>query len=146
MSMSYWMIEGVGLNADDVAPHINKEKAVRFFLEQLPEESDLADMIAANDYSSFDIEEYYYGNGFESLADVLCHCDETDSLTFGDDGDGGAYFYYPPSMPWHHTRNEPQSEQEVIDRIIKAVQKITDMTEEEIKKIINNDLYVVGCG
>lgn len=146
MSMSYWMIEGVGLNADDVAPHINKEKAVRFFLEQLPEESDLADMIAANDYSSFDIEEYYYGNGFENLADVLCHCDETDSLTFGDDGDGGAYFYYPPSMPWHHTINEPQSEQEVIDRIIKAVQKITDMTEEEIKKIINNDLYVVGCG
>lgn len=146
MSMSYWMIEGVGLNADDVAPHINKEKTVRFFLEQLPEESDLADMIAANDYSSFDIEEYYYGNGFESLADVLCHCDETDSLTFGDDGAGGAYFYYPPSMPWHHTSNEPQSEQEVIDRIIKAVQKITDMTEEEIKKIINNDLYVVGCG
>lgn len=146
MSVSYWMIEGIGLNADDVAPHINKEKAVRFFLEQLPEESDLADMIAANNYSSFDIEEYYYGNGFENLADVLCHCDDTDSLTFGDDGDGGTYFYYPPSMPWHHTSNEPQTEQEVIDRIIKAVQKITDMTEEEIKKIIDNDLYVVGCG
>lgn len=146
MSVSYWMIEGIGLNADDVAPHINKEKAVRFFLEQLPEESDLADMIAANDYSSFDIEEYYYGNGFENLADILCHCDDTDSLTFGDDGDGGAYFYYPPSMPWHHTSNEPQTEQEVIDRIIKAVQKITDMTEDEIKKIIDNDLYVVGCG
>ncbi len=146
MSVSYWMIEGIGLNVDDVAPHINKEKAVRFFLEQFPEESDLADMIAANDYSSFDIEEYYYGNGFENLADVLCHCDDTDSLTFGDDGDGGVYFYYPPSMPWHHTSNEPQTEQEVIDRIIKAVQKITDMTEEEIKKIIDNDLYVVGCG
>ena len=142
MSVSYWMIEGIGINANDVAPHINKEKAVRFFLKQLPEESDLADMIAANNYSSFDIEEYYYGNGFENLADVLCHCDDTDSLTFGDDGDGGAYFYYPPSMPWHHTSNEPQTEQEVIDRIIKAVQKITDMTEEEIKMRLRRCLNV----
>lgn len=146
MSMTYWMIEGIGLNVDDVAPHINTEKAARFFYEQLPDDTDLRDMIASDNYSSFDIEEYYYGNGFENLADVLCHCDDTDSITFCDDGDGNIYFYYPPSMPWHHTGNEPQSEQEVIARIIKAVQKIADMTEEEIKKIIDNDLYVVGCG
>lgn len=146
MSVSYWMIEGVGLNAADIESHINKEKAARFFSEQFPEEADLKDMVLTGDFSSFDMEEYYYGNGFENLADVLCHCDDTDSLTFGDDGEGTAYFYYPPSMPWHHTPDEPQTEQEVIDRIIKAVQKITDMTEEEIKKIIDNNLYVVGIG
>ncbi len=146
MSMSYWMIEGVGLNVDDIEPHINKEKAARFFYEQFPDDAELKDMIAANNYSSFDMEEYYDGNGFENLAEVLCFCDDTDSITFGDDGEGNAYFYYPPSMPWHHTATEPQTEQEVINRIIKAVQKITDMTEEEIKKVINNDLYVVGMG
>lgn len=96
MSVSYWLIEGVGLNADNIEPYINKENTVRFFCEQFPDEAELKDMIAAGDYTSFDMEEYYYGNGFENLADVLCHCDDTDSLTFGYDGDGGAYFYYPP--------------------------------------------------
>lgn len=146
MSMSYWVIEGVGLNPHDIEPHINKEKVARFFYKQFPDDEELRGMIAANDYSSFDMEEYCYGNGFDNLADVLCHCDDTDSLTFCDDGEGTAYFYYPPSMPWHHTANEPQTEQEVIDRIVKAVQKITDMTEVEIKQVINNNLYVVGMG
>ena len=31
MSMSYWIIEGIGLNAQDIKPYINTEKAVRFF-------------------------------------------------------------------------------------------------------------------
>lgn len=146
MSMSYWMIEGVGLNVRDVEPHINTERMVKFFYEQLPDDEDLEDMIASGDYSSFDMDEYFYGNAFENLADVLCHCDDTDSITFGDDGDGGVYFYYPPSMHWYHTATEPQSEQEVIDRIVNAVQKIADMTKEEISKIIDNDLYVMGCG
>lgn len=146
MSMNYWMIEGIGLNADDIEPHINKEKVARFFYQQFPDNEELKDMIAAGGYSSFDVEEYYFGNGFDNLADVLCHCDDTDSLTYCGDGDGNTYFYYPPSMPWHRTANEPQTEQEVVERIIKAVQKITDMTEEEIKEVINNDLYVVGWG
>ncbi len=79
--MEYWLIEGVGLNANDIEARIDREKAVRFFYEQLPEDSFLADMIAAGDYSPFDMEDYFWGNGFENLADVLCHCDDTDSLT-----------------------------------------------------------------
>lgn len=146
MSMSYWIIEGIGLNVADIEPHINKEKTVRFFSEQLPDEMDLKNIATTGDHTSFDMEEYYCGRGFENLADVLCHCDDTDSLTFGNDGEDGVYFYYPPSMPWHHTPNEPQTEQEVVDRIIKAVQKITDMTKEEVEKVIDKELYVVGAG
>lgn len=144
MSMSYWIIEGIGFNVRGIEPHINTEKAVRFFYEQFPDDPDLADMIAANDYASFDMEAFYYGNGFENFADVLCHCDDTGSIIFGDDGDGNVYFYYPPSMPWLRTDTEPQSEQEVVARIVNAVQKITDMSEDEIKEIIDMDLYVVG--
>ena len=109
MSTSYWMIEGIGLRALDVKPYINIEKAARFFHAQYPDDSDLAAMIAANDYSSFDLESFYRSNGIENLADVLCHCDDTDSTIFGDDGGGNVYFYYPPSMPWHRSDTEPQS-------------------------------------
>lgn len=146
MSMSYWIIEGIGLNAQDIKPYINTEKAVRFFYEQFPDDPTLAGMIAANDYSTFDVESFYYGNGFENLADVLCHCDDTGSTIFGDDGDGNVYFYYPPSMPWCRSDTDPRSEQEVIGRMISAVQKITDMSEEKIKEVIDTDLYVVGMG
>lgn len=146
MSTSYWMIEGIGLRALDVKPYINIEKAARFFHAQYPDDSDLAAMIAANDYSSFDLESFYRSNGFENLADVLCHCDDTGSTIFGDDGGGNVYFYYPPSMPWHRSDTEPQSKEEVIARIIKAVQKITDMSGEEIKAVIDTDLYAVGMG
>lgn len=146
MSMSYWMIEGIGLNVQDIKPYINMEKAVRFFYGLFPNDPDLADLIAANDYASFDLETFYQGNGFDNLADVLCHCDDTSSLIFGDDGDGNVYLYYPPSMPWHRTETEPQSEQEVVARIIKAVLKIADMSEDKIKEAIDVDLHEVGAG
>ena len=146
MSMSYWMIEGIGLHVRDIMPYVNKEKAARFFYEQFPDDYDLADMVALNDYSSFDMEAFYHDNGFENLADVLCHCDDTSSTVFGDDGDGNVYFYYPPSMPWRRRDSEPQSEQEAVDRIIKAVQKITNMSREEIQAVIDTDLYVAGMG
>lgn len=146
MSMTYWMIEGIGLKVSDIKPHIDKEKAARFFYEQFPDNTELKDMVSSGDYSGFDAEEFCYSLWFDNLAHVLCRCDDTDSLTFCDDGDGSLYFYYPPSMPWERTSNEPQSERDVIDRIVKAVQKIADMTYEEIEKLIDTDLYVVGMG
>jgi len=146
MSMSYWMIEGIGFNANKIKPHLNIGKVVGFFSKQFPDEADLRMMIFTGNHSDFDIDDYLYGNGFEDLADVLCHCDDTDTLTFCDDGDGNCYFYYPPSMPWDRMDNDPKSEQEVIDRIIAATQKITDLSAEEITSMIDKDLYVVGMG
>lgn len=150
MSMCYWTIEGVGLNVDEVAPYLNKEKIIRFLTEQLCNEpdtvADLNQMLTSGDFSEFDIDDYLYGCPFENLADLLTHCDDTDSITYGDDGEGGYYFYYPPSMPWEMRDTEPKSVREVHDRIIAAVQKIIDLQPEEIDRLIDDDLYVVGCG
>ena len=41
---------------------------------------------------------------------------------------------------------DPTSIDEVHKRIIKAVQKLTDMTSNEIEGLIDDHLYVVGCG
>lgn len=56
MSVSYWLIEGVGLNADNIEPYINKENTVRFFCEQFPDEAELIDIILqiARDDKTFD--------------------------------------------------------------------------------------------
>jgi len=145
MSLCYWVINGIGINSEVIAPYLNRKKLVEIFYDYFNED-ELKEMIDTGDYSNFDMEEYFYGNRFEHLADVLWVCDDTDTLTYGSDGEGNSYFYYPPSMPWHHVPNEPKSEQEVVDRIVMAVQKIADMTREEIEKIIDHDLYVVCCG
>ncbi len=140
MSLSYWMCEGMGVRASDLTPHLNKLKCIAVIKEQLgddevvPEEKD------------FDIDDYLFGQLFENLADMLCHCDDTDTLTWGDNGDGEYFFYYVPSYPWDRRENEPQSIDEVHKRIKDAIQCICDLTREEIEKLIDNDIYEYGCG
>lgn len=38
MSVSYWVIEGVGINVNTIRPYLNKEKLVQFLTEQLPDD------------------------------------------------------------------------------------------------------------
>ena len=153
MSMEYWLIRGVGINADAVAPHIDLGK-----LTQLIRSNDNSQEKYQKFLASFDAEDIGKNNaidisdalydvyGYENIADLLTFCDDTDTLTYDRDGEGGSYFYYAPSMPWEMLSNEPQTLDEVHDRIIKAVMKVTDLTREEILYMIDDDLYVVGCG
>lgn len=147
MSVSYWLIRGVGINANEVTDRLVNEKVVNLLAEQLPNDSSLQDMVKTGKYKNvIKDEEFLCEYGFDSMADFLTHCDDTDVLTYDDDGDGGSYLYYPPSMPWWLTPNDPKTLQETHERIEKAVQRVTDMTTEEIEKLINDDLYVVGAG
>lgn len=145
MSMDYWIINGIGISCEDIEPYINKNKLLDFIRSQLSEK-DLKDIFPCIKDPSLSIEEIVDRSGYDNLADLLCHCDDTDSLTYGDDGEDHCYFYYPPSMPWHHTSTEPKSEDEVAQRIVAAVQKIADMTREQIFSQVDDDLYVVGRG
>lgn len=146
MSTTYWMIEGIGIDTDKLLPHLNKRKVINVILKQCPDDEEALEWKGRRDLKNFDIDDFLYGNPFENLADLLTHCDDTDTLMFGDDGDGGVYFYYPPSMPWHRRDNEPRSVEEVHERIVDAVMEITDLSEAEIEAMIDDDIYAVGCG
>ena len=139
MSMSYWMCEGVGIATNSLKPHLDTLKCIEFIKEQsnnefIPDEKD------------FDIEDYFYGQLFENLADMLCHCDDTDTLTWGDNGEGEYYFYYTPSYPWNRQENESTSIAEVHERIKDSVQRLCNLTREQIEKFINDYIYEYGCG
>lgn len=150
MSLEYWVIDGVGMDANVIRPHINKKKLAMFLREQLSGELDIVNdmdrMLITDDFSDLDIDDYIGGSPFENIADILTYCDDTDTLTFALDGDGRYFLYYPPSMPWEMRDTEPQSIEEVHERIITAVQKLTDLDAKTIDKWIDNDLYVIGCG
>lgn len=146
MSVSYWMIAGVGIDVDKVKPHLNNEKLAQFLAEQLPDDEIVIEIIEKEAYSDLDINDFMYGEPFDNLGDLLAHCDDSNSLSYGDDGESGAYLYYPPSLPWERTENDPDTLEEVHRRIIKAVQCVTDLSEEKIEEMIDDDLYVVGIG
>lgn len=146
MSVSYWMIEGVGIDTDKIEPFLDKEKLVQMLLEQLPDDEELLEISVNKKYDELDVRDFLYGNLFQNLGDLLTHCDDTDSITYGDDGESGSYFYYPPSMPWHRTETEPETLEEVHRRIIKAVQAVTNLSTSKIETMIDDDLYVVGIG
>lgn len=146
MSVEYWMIEGIGIDVEKIRPHLNKRKVLNLVLKQCPDNELALEYKDRRDLSGLDIDEFMYGYVFQNLADLLTHCDDTDSITWGDNGDGGVYFYYPPSMPWHRVKNEPDSQEEVHRRIVDAVLKVTNLEPAEIEKLIDDDIYVVGCG
>ena len=83
---------------------------------------------------------------YMNVAEAFCACDETGFMTFGDDGDGGCYFIYPPKYPWQCKENEPKSIDEVHKIIKDAVHKLCDISDEELEYLIDNDIYEYGCG
>lgn len=139
MSMCYWICQGIGIRTNELYSFLNKDKCVSEILRQLPDEQ-----IDASNY--FDIDDYFYGEPFENMGDLLCHVDDTDSMTYGDNGDGEYFFYYIPSYPWERRENEPESIEEVHNRIYLAVQKLCDISREEVEELIDDDIYEYGCG
>ncbi len=138
MSMSYWMCQGVGVRTNELLPFLSTQKCVQFMKTQLPDEDIQED--------KFDIDDYLYGEPFDNLADMFTFCDDTDSLTYGDNGEGEYYFYYTPTYPWERTDNEPTSIEEVHKRIIDAVLCLCDTTAEQVNALIDDDIYDLGCG
>lgn len=139
MSMNYWMCESIGIATNKLIPHLDTAKCIEVIKKQSNGE-------LTPDADEFDIDDYFYGELFENLADMLCHCDTTNTLTYGDNGNGEYFFYYAPSYPWNRRENEPNSIAEVHERIKDAVQCICNMTREEIEAMIDDDIYEYGCG
>lgn len=148
--MDYWVINGIGINTNDIRPHLNQGKLLDFLAEQLPDDEDVIKWVALREETgkcpAFDINDFFYGKPFANLADLLTFCDDTDTLTYDDDNEGSSYFYYPPSMPWELREDDPKTIEEVHQRIVAAVQKVTGLTADNIESMVDNEIYVVCAG
>ena len=151
MSMTYWMIEGVGINTDTIWNRLDDKKVVQFLTQEFPDEVTATEAeaalaaIARGESCPINIRDYLHGEPLDCLGEALALCDDTEILIYGNDCET-EYVYYPPTMPWQRCAFDPTSIDDVHKRIIKAVQKLTDMTSNEIEGLIDDYLHVVGCG
>lgn len=159
MSMIVWAIQGIGIKANDVEPHLDinkiikvariigtketveKLKAYKKTLQATKQPLDIDDVL-----SVFEIEYPSPSSAahIENIADLLLCCEETAAFTWTGNGEGTWYFYYKPSMPWERTDADPKSLSEVHERIIKAVQMVTKLSKDEIEDMIDDDLDEYG--
>lgn len=141
MSMAYWTIDGVGIRAEDLQPFIDCEKLNAFLMKKF--EIDEGDPIL--DDSTLD--DFLNGEPYDNFAELLSHCDDSNILTYADNGDCEySYLYYPPTMPWNRRENEPTSPEEVHEFIAAAVSKICNIPREKLDELIDDELNVEGCG
>ena len=140
MSMIHWICEGIGIRANKLYPYLNNQKCMDALRELK------IDDFEGLEPDEFDIDDYLLGEPYESLGDFLCRLDDTNTLTYGDDGNGESYFYYTPSYPWSRHENEPISIQEVHERIIDAVIRVCDLSRNQVETLIDDDIYEHGFG
>lgn len=142
MGMEYWVDQGIGVRSSRLRPHLDKQKCYCVIKELLSDDDkDIS-------FDEFDIDDYLYGDPFDTLGDVLCQLDDTNILTYGSSGEmsDDDYLYYPPCFPWYHPPKEPQSLQEVHEIITGVLQRVTNLSKEKCEKLIEDNLYEVGCG
>lgn len=146
MSVVYWVIEGVGISANWVREHLDKEKLAKVLAMQLPDDEQLSKIIKNKTYDQLCVDDYLYGEPFDNFAELLTCCDDTATLSYGCDDDDDSYLYYPPSMPWERVRNEPHTLEEAKLRIVDAVQAVTNLYLGEIMAEIDDNMFIVGTG
>ena len=112
MSMDYWGIVGYGVSVENIRKYINEEKVNTLVRE-----------LNANELFEDDVfdDDTFCGNPYNNFAEFLCELDETDTLTYDDDGNGGSYFLYCPKYPWYIKENDPKSYKDIDESILKSL-------------------------
>lgn len=138
MSVETWICSGIGLRSSVIYPYLDMNKCREVIQTQLPEET-----VPRN---RFNLDDYIDGSPYYGLGDFLTALDDTDTITYGDNGNGEQFFYYVRSYPWEHLPNEPKTLGEVHERIIDAVSKVCNLSREKIDSLIEDDIYEEGWG
>ena len=150
MSMEYWAISGIGLEVTRFLPFISKDKLMNFLKDELPDDKQVRSLLQSQMFRVLPVSEIVRlelcSSIFDNPADMFTYCDDTNCLTYDGNGEGDWYLYYPPSMPWQLTENEPDSVEEVHHRIIAAISRLVDLALSEIESQIDDELNVIGCG
>ena len=146
MSTGSWVIEGIGIPYEKFLPHVCLDKFVAGLKRTTDKDTveEIREEIKKEFHGSVEKFVIYGDNENDpKLMVASAMSDEHKLLSYTMNEENEGYIYYPPSMPWERKECEPQSEEEAIAYIVKAVQSISDMDEADIRAAIDNDLFIV---
>lgn len=152
MSCYYWAIQGIGIKTSDIFKHLDKKKwfdAIKSlhpgWCEEGAEPVINADSFDIQDFQDF--EDLAREHGYMSLAELIWHLDDSRKLIWIYGGDTESdYFLYKPSYPWEREEDDPRSIEDVYGYFVSLLRKITDLSEQEIIGLIDDDIDTYGCG
>ena len=142
MGKNICVISGIGLDCDELEPYLSAKKLGALMKKWYPNDREIEDLLAG-DYSVDDIDSLLWDN-YAGWHEVLCDMDDTHVLTWDTDVYGSHWLVYPPSMPWQRCENEPQTPDEAVDRIVKVIRQVSDLSDDKIRDMIGWDVESYG--
>lgn len=139
---------GIGLKVKNITPYFVKSKVIREILDQVGEfidaeyANELRRIYRTGRDEKVVTEDVIYQAGYNSSAEFLMWCDVSDIISCGKDLSGDECVFFARSMPWERVENEPESIDEVYSRIVEMVQRVTNMTADQIADLIIDGLVV----
>ena len=150
MSLSYWMIVGLGLSMKELFPYLQASKIRQRLREQKGIDLNVEDAALwekINDTERFKLLlEYLVDDGFQ-FADLIAQSDGRHLLSYANDGENNTYLYYEPSYPWEREGEEFRTEEEAKEYICSIVMPFVgdQVTRKDILALIG-EICEVGCG
>ena len=131
MSWTYGVAAGYGVDVLQYRDRIDEKKFFDFIKEK-----------GIYDEECNEVDDYI-GNQFVGYSGLFEYCDESGILSADNGDDYKEWLFVEPVFPWSVGKNV-KTKEEAKELIIKAVQKITDLTAEEIEKDIDyfQDIYM----
>jgi hypothetical protein len=144
MSLSCWVIQGLGVALDNILGLLDAEKIRKhlikdgfdFFLD-IPKEEIRAYKNAQNETRLKMLMDYLCMD-FSELAEFIAESDRKNLLSYDNNGQGRNFLYYPRTYPWNRQRNECKTEESAQKHICTVIMRFTrkDVTPETIKNEI----------
>ena len=134
MSTRYGAVYGYGIPVDGLGDRIVPEKFRDFAIENGLWLDKYDEEIEEHGFDSTIIVECLQFE-YMSLEELFASLDDSGFLDYDNGIENGGYLLYYPSYPWS-TGRRAESREQVDTAIINAIQRLTDMTDDEIRSKI----------
>lgn len=149
MSLSYWMIVGLGLSMKELFPYLQASKIRQRLREQKGSDLNMEDTALwgkINDTERFKLLLEYLTGDFQ-FADLIAQSDGRHLLSYANDGEDNTYLYYEPSYPWEREEKEFRTEEEAKEYFCSIVLPFAgDQVKRKDILALIGEICEVGCG
>ena len=153
MSVSHWVCEGIGIEQSELLHLLDGNKLIVLLKEAVEAAENAWEGIEGFDELSNEMKmeaviEYIDEMDMDNkIPELLKLRDSKEVLITGTDNDGQYFLLYPPRYPWDENGGF-KSQEEVVQYFYDLLRPFCreEITKEELRAVIDVDIYAHGCG